>query len=128
MNDPAEPQLARLRTRFEARAQELGQVGFVLRGSLLKRFSRCGSRGCACHDDPPQLHGPYWQWTRKVKGKTVTRNVRQEELPRYRAWMANQERFDQIVQELQELSVKAEELLRARERGSKPPAASDSSS
>lgn len=103
-------------------------MGFVLRGSLFERFSRCGSRGCACHDDPPQLHGPYWQWTRKVKGKTVTRNVREEELPRYRAWMANQERFDLIVRELQELSVQADELLRARERGSEPPAASESSS
>jgi len=27
---------------------------------------------CRCHADPPQLHGPYHQWTRKKNGKTAT--------------------------------------------------------
>jgi hypothetical protein len=37
------------------------------------RMTRCGHRGCRCHADPPRMHGPYHQWTRKKDGKTATR-------------------------------------------------------
>jgi len=112
----AERQLARLRARFETRAHELAQVGFLIRGSIIERFSRCGTAGCACHDDPPKLHGPYWQWTTKVKGKTVTRNLSDEQKHRYQEWMDNAKRVDQIVAELFELSNQADALLRDVER------------
>lgn len=112
----AERQLARLRARFETRACELAQVGFMIRGSIIERFSRCGTAGCACHDDPPKLHGPYWQWTTKVKGKTVTRNLSDEQKRRYQEWMDNAKRVDQIVADLFELSTQADVLLRDVER------------
>jgi hypothetical protein len=117
MTATTERQLARLRARFEEQAHDLASVGFILRGSILQRFSRCGSPGCACHTDPERLHGPYWQWTAKVKGKTVTRNLNEEQLPRYQQWMDNAKRFDQIVAELQEISAQAHALLVAQERG-----------
>ena len=43
MTTTTERQLARLRARFEERAHDLASVGFILRGSILRRFSRCGS-------------------------------------------------------------------------------------
>jgi len=52
---------------------EIAPLGLPLPGSLVQRRTRCGSRGCRCHADPPQLHGPYCSWTRKVDNKTVTR-------------------------------------------------------
>lgn len=57
----------------QAIAARLGQVGFVLPGTITRRMMRCGKTGCRCGDDPPQLHGPYIQWTRTVAGKTVTK-------------------------------------------------------
>src|SRR6266487_3494786 len=64
--------------RAEARkiAAELAAIagtGLVLPGSITERRTRCGHRNCACHADPPRLHGPYWQWTRKVAARTVCR-------------------------------------------------------
>jgi hypothetical protein len=32
---------------------------------------KCGQPTCACHRDASQRHGPYFEWTYKVKGKTV---------------------------------------------------------
>ena len=49
----------------------LGQIGFALPGSITICRTRCGKPRCACKADPPALHGPYIQWTRTVKGKTV---------------------------------------------------------
>lgn len=108
----SERRLARLRARFDERAQELAQVGFRLKGSLVERFTRCSSAGCHCHQDPPKLHGPYWQWSTKIDGKTVTRRVRENQLSRYREWMENGRRVEEILHELQELSLEADLILR----------------
>ncbi len=61
--------------RAEARriAREISKVGFVLPGTVTKRYLTCTHQGCKCHGDPPSLHGPYWYWTRKVRAKTVIR-------------------------------------------------------
>jgi hypothetical protein len=121
MSPAPERQLARLRARFEQHAQELARLGFLLKGSLLQRFKQCSSSGCACHADPPQLHGPYWQWTSKVNGKTITRTLSEDQVSRYREWMENGRRFDQIVQDLYDLSAQADAILRSQERQSREP-------
>jgi hypothetical protein len=112
----AERQLARLRARFHGKALELSEMGFLLRGTLLQRFKRCGSPGCGCHADPTKLHGPYWQWTSKVKGKTITRMLNEAQVRRYRAWMDNAQRFDHVIDELHDLSARADQILTELER------------
>ena len=63
--------------RAEAIAAEitarLAGLAFALPGTVADRMTRCGRANCACHADPPRLHGPYHQWTRKNNGKTATR-------------------------------------------------------
>jgi len=116
MSANAERQLARLRARFEEQAHELARMGFMLKGSLLRRFKECSSPGCACHTNPDRLHGPYWQWSTKVKGKTVSRTLQEDQVSRYEQWMENGKRFDEIVRELYTLSTQADALLRDVER------------
>lgn len=91
-------------------------MGFLLKGSLLQRFKQCSSGGCSCHADPAKLHGPYWQWSRKVKGKTVSRALSEPQVSRYREWMENARRFEKIVQDLYQLSARADQILTAQER------------
>lgn len=67
-------------------AEALGQIDGLLPGSVAVRHMRCGKLGCACKADPPTLHGPYIQWTRTVKGKTVTRYLNQDDSARYQSW------------------------------------------
>ena len=49
-------------------ASALGEIGFALPGSLTVRAYRCGKQNCRCRGEPPQLHGPYAFWTRKIDG------------------------------------------------------------
>ena len=84
---------------------EIATLGLPLPGSLVERRNRCASPGCHCHADPPQLHGPYLSWTRKVNNKTVTRKVPAEEAERYRARMDNARRLRRLVSELEALGV-----------------------
>ncbi len=86
-------------------AGELAEVGAVLPGSLSQRRLTCTHVGCHCHSDPPQLHGPYWYWTRKVAGKTVSKVLSPEQAEEYRGLMVNDRRLRALVQELERVGL-----------------------
>lgn len=115
-----ERRLARLRARYQKHAAQLARVGFMLKGSLVQRFLTCGTPSCRCHTDPSRVHGPYWQWSRAVGGKTVSRMLPEDQVPRYQEWIENRKRFEQIVAEMHELSAQAAALLLEQERASSP--------
>ena len=102
------------RSAAQARAAiqaALGQIGFILPGSITIRRTRCGKPRCACKADPPALHGPYIQWTRTVNGKTVTRTLTPAQYETYASWFANARRLRTLTAELEALSL--EEMARA---------------
>ena len=84
---------------------QIASLGYCLPGSVVDRTSRCGNPNCRCHTDPAHRHGPYRSWTRKVAGKTVTRNLSDDQLQRYQAWFDNDRRLKALVAELEELSI-----------------------
>lgn len=86
---------------------ELATLGFCLPGSVAERHIRCPKPGCRCHADPPQRHGPYIAWTRKVNQKTLTRNLTPEQARRYGPWLENNRRLRRLASELQALSLQA---------------------
>ncbi len=97
------------RTRAERARQRLAHqiadIGFTLPGSVVTRHTRCGTPGCRCRADPPQLHGPYIQWTRKVAGRTRTRLLTPEQYQRYQPWFDNHRRLRELLTELEALSL-----------------------
>lgn len=101
MSQPAHNQhLAKLKA-------ELSEIDRALPGTINTVMNRCGKPGCACHQDPPKLHGPYITWTRKVNGKTVTRRLSQQQLERYRPWFDNDRRLRALIKEIETLSLQA---------------------
>ena len=84
---------------------QIASLGYCLPGSVVDRTSRCGNPNCRCHTDPDYRHGPYRSWTRKVAGKTVTRNLSDDQLQRYQGWFDNDRRLKTLVAELEQLSV-----------------------
>lgn len=96
---------ANQRARARRIAAAIAKIDFVLPGTLLERYLHCQNPGCHCHADPPQLHGPYWYWTRKVDAKTVSRVLSAEQVKDYRRWFDNRRRLRELTQELEELSL-----------------------
>ena len=86
-------------------AAELAALGFALPGTLADRLTRCGHPGCRCHADPPQLHGPYHQWTRKKNGRTSTRILTDDQLADYGPWFDSHRRLRELITELEALSL-----------------------
>jgi len=86
-------------------AAELAQAGFALPGTLIVRSYACGKPACRCHADPPRLHGPYAEWTRKIGGTTVTRRLTPRELAEYRPLFDNAKKLRALLTELQDLTL-----------------------
>ncbi|MHB1850341.1 MAG: DUF6788 family protein [Acidimicrobiales bacterium] len=107
--------LADFERRYQALASELAEVGFIHGGSIVHRYTRCANPRCRCRADPPQLHGPYWQWTGKLAGKTVTRRLSEAEAARYSEWIANDRRLRQLVTGMRRIADEAITLILGRE-------------
>jgi hypothetical protein len=105
-NDCVSPTPAQ-QARAAAIAAQIAELtaGFILPGTLTERMTRCGYANCRCHADPPQLHGPYHQWTRKKDGKTATRILSDDQRADYQPWFDNHRRLRALIAELEELSL-----------------------
>lgn len=95
------------RRALAAEIAEIASEGALLPGSVVVRMMPCGKPNCRCKEDPPRLHGPYVQWTRKIGGKTRTRHLSGEELQRYQRWFDNARRLREAVSELETLCLTA---------------------
>ncbi len=100
--------------RYEEFKRRIANLGFVRRGSVVKRFMPCGKAGCCCQATPPQLHGPYYQWTRKVRGKTLTLRLTEKEARLFAEWIANGRQLDGIIAKMESVSLRATDRLRKR--------------
>lgn len=101
--------------RYESLKRAIANLGFIRRGSLVRRLMPCGKVGCRCQASPPQLHGPYYQWTRKLRGKTVTVRLTEREASQLEAWIQNGRQLDKIVSQMERISLRlTDRLLRAQ--------------
>lgn len=99
--------LTALRRQHRALLKKIGQIGPVLKGSVSASYTRCGQANCACQDEPPQLHGPYWQWSTSANGKTVSRRLGDEERQIYQEWVSNRRQLEAVIRDMHELALEA---------------------
>ncbi len=93
---------------------ELSGVGVVLRGSITKHLVRCGKEGCRCQATPPKLHGPYYDWTRKVQGKTQTVRLTKSQAAICQRWIDSGRRLNDIISAWEQAGVEAAQDLRGK--------------
>jgi len=112
MSRSAADRLAAYQHRYRELAQRIAELGFITSGSVIRTHNRCGTPGCRCHADPPRLHGPYWQFTAKVNGKTVTRRLTESEAQLYQEWIGNDRQLRALIAEMRKIAAKATELIK----------------
>jgi len=104
--------VSRAERRREEIVAQISRLGLAVPGSVTDRMTRCQRGGCHCKADPPQLHGPYPTWTRRVAGKTITRTLRAEDAEQLRGYLNAHRRLRELVTELETISAQiAEESL-----------------
>lgn len=105
-----EERLALHERRYRELAEQIADIGFISSGSITRRYTQCSSPGCHCHADPPQRHGPYYQWTTKIDGKTITRRLTQAEADLYKQWITNDRRLRAIIKQMRDIAARAAQL------------------
>lgn len=106
-----ESQLKRCADRFEELKREVLMLDFVVLGSLQHRSRECGNKGCRCHANPRDRHGPYWYWTRKVNAKTVSLVLSDAQARSFAGWIQNSRELERIIREMRKVSARAAALV-----------------
>ena len=63
----------------------------------------------------------YYQWSRAVAGKTVSRRLSEGEAELYRSWITNRRHLEQVVAQMEQISAAAGELLLRQTAPPEPP-------
>jgi hypothetical protein len=90
--------------RFRQAQQELRELDYFLKGTVLKRMMKCGHPQCGCHRDPALRHGPYFEWTYKVNGKTVNVKLTPRTAPLYLAATKQNRKLKAVLAKMERLS------------------------
>ncbi|HET9973027.1 MAG TPA: DUF6788 family protein [Streptosporangiaceae bacterium] len=103
---PQEPdELPELERRREELYRELSRVGDFRPGSLNEVRRKCGKPNCACAAPDHPGHGPQYNLTRKVGGRTRARHLRPgPELDKARREAAGYQRFRELVGQVTEVN------------------------
>ena len=91
---------------FEALKQQVLELSYVRPGSVVRRFMPCGNPGCRCMANRPQLHGPYYQWSYRVKGKTRTIRLTEEQAHSCERYVENHRQLRRLVRKMEQHSLK----------------------
>jgi hypothetical protein len=108
-----EPSIAPMERRYARLAARLSRLGPVLQGSIAERT--------IVRPDPDapgkeKAYGPYYQWTFKRWGKTVTVNLRASQAKTYQRAINRNRKLEDTVAEMRKVSL---QILEARTKGVK---------
>lgn len=88
--------------------KRLMDIKQILPGSLSQQWNVCGSLGCQCKDPKsPVKHGPYYQLSYTLSGKSSTVFVRKSAVQEVRRRIQNHKAFKQLCNALIEASIDA---------------------
>src|ERR1035438_8411707 len=90
--------------RFSLARQELLQLDYFLKGTVLKRMMKCGKPQCACHRDPAQRHPPNFKWSYKAEGKTVNVKLNPQAAPLYQPATKQRRKLKAVLVRLERFS------------------------
>jgi hypothetical protein len=99
--------------KVELIKERMTEIGPLLPGSLSEQWNVCGTPGCRCKNPgKPVKHGPYYQLSFTIGGKSSTMFIKKDEVPEARRRIQRYRRFKALTTELVQAY-----LALTRERG-----------
>jgi hypothetical protein len=94
------PSIQALQSRYQQCTQGLLSIGPICQGSVIKRLDVRQSRA------KTKIHGPYYLWTRKLKGKTLSIAISEQQYTELKQAIANHRKLEQTLAKMRSLSEK----------------------
>jgi hypothetical protein len=98
--------LERWEKEFNALKRSLLDCGYVCPGSVVERYMPCGKPTCHCMTTTSARHGPYYEWSQKIRGKTVTVRLTKEQAARYADFTKNNQKLRKTCDRMRAISMK----------------------
>ncbi len=105
-----------LARQIEKVKAQLTALGDLRPGSLSTQYNVCGTPGCRCKATPPEKHGPYYQVSFTLKGKSSSKFVRKEDLAAVRRELKNYEVMKTLMDRWIDLATELSNLRLANKR------------
>ena len=102
-----------MQKRYTQLTTRLSKLGLVLQGTITKRTI---TRPDPKAPKKQKTYGPYYQWTFKRAGKTVTVNLTASQAKTYQRAINNHRKMEKITEQMRTLSLK---ILEAKTQGVK---------
>lgn len=102
-----DPGPARYARQYGELKTVLTTLGYFCKGTVGSRTFVCGRAACPCHRDAARRHGPYFEWTYKVAGKTVYHRLSPQEARIYKDGAAEYRRLKALLRRLENVSRRA---------------------
>jgi hypothetical protein len=99
--------LAKLQRRHECLKRSLLDLGPTIQGSILRRVIQ---RPDPDHPQRTKDYGPYYQWTRKIDGRTVIQNLTPSQAKAYQRAIRENRKLENTLDEMRAISLKLLEL------------------
>lgn len=90
---------------YEALKRQIAALGWARPGSVVRRYMPCGNASCRCMADPPQLHGPYYQWSHKIHGRTRSLRLSIKQAGLCRQWADTYKRLRKLLRRLEAVAL-----------------------
>ncbi len=84
---------------------KINDLEWVLVGTLLKSHKQCGKDNCKCVTDKKYWHGPYYIWTRKENGKTVTKTLTKVQAQYVLNAFKNMKKLNRLLEKWKKMSI-----------------------
>jgi len=102
-----EPSVEKIRREYARLCESLSRTELICQGTIKERMIR---RPVGRRAGRSKQYGPYYQWTRKVAGKTVTVNLASDQAKHYARAILENQRLEAVVAEMRRISLKILDL------------------
>jgi hypothetical protein len=96
-----------MKVHLEEIRRRIAEIDYICSGTLLRRTKVCGKPGCACARDPRARHGPYYEWSRREKGRQVVTVIPVALAPSFHRAIRNYRRVLRLLRLWERESVRA---------------------
>jgi len=94
-------ELHSLQQQYRRLKEEVLQIGLIALGTITPRTI---VRTYSNDRRKKKTYGPYYQWTFKLQGKTITVNLKEDQAVSFQNAIDNQRKLETILAKMQELS------------------------
>ncbi len=111
--------IRQLERAIEKTKSRIAKLTELRPGAISEQYNVCGTPGCRCKAKPPQKHGPYYQLSYSLEGKSTTRYVKREDLTRIRKETASYAKLKELIDTWVARATELSDLMMVPKRSAK---------